>query len=176
MNAVAPQRRRFGVHRLPAVLWRLVALLAAAFLVTLLPPALPARPELVLIVVAAAALRHGPVTGALVGLAGGWLLDLIPPAGEPLGATALVLAGAGAVMGHLARWARVSPVVPFLIVAVGAALVSGIRLVVALARGDGAVIDIGGAWWAVLLTAAFGVVFLPLFAQVERALAMRGWS
>lgn len=167
---------RLRLFRAPAVVWRLIALLAVAFFVTLLPPGLPARPDLVVIVVAAAALRHGWATGALVGLAGGWILDLIPPGGEPLGATALVLAAVGALMGTSARWARMSPAMPFLIVLAGGALVQGIRLVIALAQGTGGIVDPGRALWSVLLTGLFGLVLLPLFAQVERALDLRGWS
>lgn len=165
-----------NLHRLPAVLWRLVALVGVALLVTLLPPGLPARPELVVLVVGAAALRHGPVTGALVGLAGGWILDLIPPLGEPIGATALVMAAAGGLMGWASRWARLSVVLPWLIVIAGAVLVQAARVVTALAQGDGAAIDLGGVAWTSGVTAIFAVVLLPLLTQVERALELRGWS
>ncbi len=57
----------------------------------------PARllPDLVVIAVAASAVLRGPAPGALLGLAAGWVVDLVPPAGSPLGATALLYAVAG---------------------------------------------------------------------------------
>ena len=67
---------------LPGVLLRAVLLVVAVLLPSALPAGL-ARPDLVLLVVAAGALLHRPSTGLLVGLAGGWLLDLVPPEPGP---------------------------------------------------------------------------------------------
>src|SRR5690606_39125734 len=102
-----PRPRRGGLSRpgravstVLAAVTRAVLLLAAVLLPSALPPAsqLP-RADLVLVVVAAAALVHGPTTGLLTGLAGGWLLDLVPPGAEPLGAGALVYAAVGVLLG-----------------------------------------------------------------------------
>ncbi len=47
-------------------------------------------PDLVLIGVVATAVLRGPVHGALVGLVAGWVVELVPPVGSPLGLTPLV--------------------------------------------------------------------------------------
>lgn len=162
------------MNRVPVMVWRLMALLAAVLLVPLLPPGLPARPDVVLILVAAVALRGGPVAAALVGLVGGWIIDLVPPGGDPLGGTALVLAAAGLAMGSVRGWQRVSPLAPFALVLLGAAVVQGVRGVTA-AAGFGT-----APWpelaWSIGMTGAFAVVLLPLFLQVERVLHRAGWA
>lgn len=56
-------------------------------------------PDLVLPVVVAGALRTGPSRGALLGLAGGWLADLVPPGSAVLGSAALLYAAAGLLAG-----------------------------------------------------------------------------
>lgn len=56
-------------------------------------------PDLALLPVLALALSRGPVPGALVGLAAGWIVDLVPPGGQPLGLTALLYALAGSLAG-----------------------------------------------------------------------------
>ena len=76
------------MSRLPAVLTRVVLLLIAVLVPVLFPSGMPGRPDLVLLVVAVAALVHGPWTGVLVGLAGGWLVDLVPPGLDLLSARA----------------------------------------------------------------------------------------
>lgn len=158
----------------PAILWRTVALLAAALLPTALPGGLPARPDLVLLVVLAVGLLHGPVTGALVGLAGGWILDLVPPGGEPLGASALVYLVAGMLAGAARRFATWSPLLPVLAAAAAAVLVQGIRGVVA-AAGVGVAHPLDLAW-TVAMTVLVGIVLVPLLVAVERALLERRWA
>lgn len=159
---------------LPSVVVRALLLLVAVLVPTLYPTGMPGRPDLVLLVVAAAALLHGPVTGALVGLAGGWLLDLVPPGGEPLGASALSYALAGALMGAARRWAPWSPLVPWVAAVGGAALIQGLRgLVSAAGVGVAHPVDL---LWSVVATALFALLLLPVLIGVERFLLSRGWT
>jgi rod shape-determining protein MreD len=58
-------------------------------------------PDLVLLVVAATALRHGSEVGIATGFAGGLLLDLVPPADHVAGRWALALMVVGYVAGRL---------------------------------------------------------------------------
>ncbi|MCK0111531.1 rod shape-determining protein MreD [Ornithinimicrobium sp. F0845] len=162
------------IATLPVIGARTVLLLVAVLAPTLFPSGMPGRPDLVVLVVAAAALMHGPVTGALVGLAGGWLVDLVPPGGEPLGAGALSYALAGALVGAARRWAPASPLVPW-IAAVGGAVV------IQLVRGLTAAAGVGVAHpvdllWSVAATALFALLVLPVLIGVERFLLSRGWA
>jgi rod shape-determining protein MreD len=161
------------VNRTPGLLWRVVALLAAALLPAALPGGMPARPDLVLLVVGAAALMHGPTTGALVGLGGGWLVDLVPPGGDPLGASALTYLAAGALAGWARRFATWSWLLPLLAVVAAAVLVQGVRVVAAAAGvGTAHPTDL---LWSVLVTTVVALVLLPALLAVERALMGRGW-
>ena len=98
-------------------------------------------PDLVLVLVVAWALLRGPVAGAAVGLAAGWLLDLVPPGSAHLGVQALTYAAAGAFAGR----ARIEgPVAAprVALVALGAsAVVEGVGVLGALAVG--APVDLG---------------------------------
>ncbi|WP_147899745.1 hypothetical protein [Serinicoccus profundi] len=84
--------------RLLGPLVRILLLLAAALLPSAWPAGL-ARPDLVLLVVAGVALLHPPQVGLLVGLAGGWFVDLVPPGAAPLGGGALAYAAVGLGLG-----------------------------------------------------------------------------
>lgn len=159
---------------LPAVLVRGLLLVAAVLIPTLYPSQMPARPDLVILVVAAAALMRGPVTGALVGLAGGWLIDLVPPGGEPLGASAISYALAGALMGGARRWGPWSPLVPWLAAVGGAVVIQAIRGLTA-AAGVG-VAHPGDLLWSLAATALFVLLLLPLLISLERFLVERGWA
>lgn len=161
------------MNRLPGILVRTVLLVLAV----LLPSAWPvgvARPDLVLLVVAAAALLHGPTTGLLVGLAGGWMVDLVPPGAEPLGASALAYAATGALLGLARRCAASSPLLPWLATAVGAALVLLVRAVAA-AAGLGRVAP-GELVWTWVVTMVVAVIVLPVLLAVERRLTERRWA
>lgn len=162
------------MNRLPGPLWRLLAILAAALLPSALPGDWPARPDLVLLVVVAAGLMQGPLTGGLVGLAAGWVVDLVPPGTEPLGATALVYLVAGVVAGGMRRYASWSPLTPLIATAAAVSLVQGVR-VVAAAAGAGAT-TVGQALWGIGLTLVAALVLLPVLVLVERALLGRGWA
>lgn len=158
---------------LPALAVRAVLLAVAALLPALLPAALPARPDLVLLVVVAAALTHGPLTGALLGLTGGWLLDLLPPGGVPLGGAALTYLAAGAFTGWARRYASWSPLLPLLAALGAAGLVQGVR-------GVSAAAGVGLArphelLWSVAITTLAAVLVLPVLLAVERAMGERRW-
>lgn len=154
---------------------RLLLLLVAVLLPSAWPTGVP-RADLVILVVAAAALLRGPTTGLLVGLAGGWLLDLVPPGGWPLGAAALTYGGAGLLLGLARRYATLSPLVPWVATALGSALVLAVRGVTAAAGlGQGSVSIADLAWtWAI--TALVGIIVLPVLIGIERWLGERRWA
>ena len=155
------------------VLLRAGLLLLAVLLPSAWPLGVP-RADLVILVVAAAALMGGPRTGLLVGLAGGWLVDLVPPGAEPLGATALTYAAVGGLLGLTRRWATASPLLPWLATALGAALVLAVRGVTAAAGiGRVAVSDLLWTWVITMLVAVIG---LPALIALERWLRERRWA
>ena len=66
-------------------------------------------PDLVLLVVVAAALVRGAEFGMVLGFAGGVLLDLAPPADHVAGRWALALLLVGYVAGRVRQDARLTP-------------------------------------------------------------------
>ena len=133
-----------------------------------------APPDLVVIVVVGVALSAGSSSGALVGLLGGWLLDLAPPVAAPLGLTALGYAAAGWVAGLARRrsghpWWWPVPVV---------------ALALVVTRIAPVLVDLGSArpvaWAAlagqVLATATLGLVLVGLVERLEAALVTRRWA
>jgi rod shape-determining protein MreD len=90
--------------------------------VVLSPLPLPgATPDLVLLVVVGLALVQGPNSGAVVGFAGGLLLDIVPPADDQVGRYALVMALVGWFAGRAADAAQGSATVPLFVVAIASA-------------------------------------------------------
>jgi rod shape-determining protein MreD len=162
------------MNKAPSLAARALLLVAAVLALTLMPAGMPGRPDLVVLVVAAAALMHGPVTGGLVGLAGGWLVDVVPPGGEPLGAGALSYALAGLLVGMARRWVPWSPLVPWVAAVGGAGAVQAIRGLTA-AAGVG-VAHLSDLLWSLAATALFALLLLPLLIGVERLLVSRGWT
>lgn len=145
------------------VLAAAIVLVALALQLTLLArlPLPGATPDLVLLVVVALALAHGPTFGLVCGFAAGLALDLVPPADHEVGRWAFVLTLLGALAGA-ARWeTRRSAFVP-LVVVVAAAVSS-----VALYAGLGALIEDPNVTWPavrdLLLTAAVYDVALSAF-------------
>ncbi|MHB1613983.1 MAG: rod shape-determining protein MreD [Actinomycetes bacterium] len=102
-----------------------VALVVTALVVELVVLArlhLPgATPDLLLVVVVALALAHGPRHGMAVGFGAGLALDLAPPTVTPLGQWALVFCVVGFLVGRARGEVERSVWVPFLIVAIAAA-------------------------------------------------------
>lgn len=99
-----------------------LCVVAAFVVVTLRARGWAVVPDLVLLPVIAVALTRGSAVGALSGIAAGWVVDLVPPGGAPLGLTALLYAAAGALAG---RGTRLGPLPTrwVALVSLGAALV-----------------------------------------------------
>ena len=87
------------------VLSALLLILAVLIEVTILAPLdFPgATPTLVLVVVVILAGQFGATTGAIAGFAGGFLLDIAPPAAGTIGITALLLTIVGYAAGRFAE-------------------------------------------------------------------------
>jgi rod shape-determining protein MreD len=152
---------------------RVVVVIACAIGGTTLLPRLDdgATADLVLLVVVAGAVMRGAPAGALLGLGAGWVVDLVPPGGDPLGAAALSYAAAGALAGAARRFGTWSPLLPVLATVAGAVVVQGAGLLVAAATADPLLV--GRAAWTVALTTAVGLFVVPLLLGVERALVRR---
>lgn len=162
------------MSRLPGVAVRALLLLAAALLLPAAWPTGVPRADLVVLVVAAVGLLHGPSAGLLVGLAGGWLVDLVPPGAAPLGASALTYAAAGALLGLARRYASASPLLPWVATAAAAGSVLAVRgLTAAAGVGRVAATDLVWSWVATLVVA---VPALPVLLAVERWLGERRWA
>lgn len=128
-------------------------------------------PDLVLIGVVATAVLRGPVHGALVGLVAGWVVELVPPVGSPLGLTPLVLMLGGLVGGLFQRVS--SRTVGRAVVALAAA-----GVVVLLGRVSSAIVAEGSVSAAdglgrLASTVAVGLLALPVLLSVDRALVRR---
>ncbi|WP_265444629.1 rod shape-determining protein MreD [Flexivirga meconopsidis] len=149
-------------------LWLLVAALLA---VTVLPRFVVA-PDLVVLVVVAVALRAGATVGALTGLAAGWLVDLVPPGGVPLGASALMYAAIGAAIGLAQSSFRVSALLPAFSAAAAAAAVQVLRAGLTIYQGRA--VDWLVAAGTVLCTALIGALLVPPLMHWERRLVQRG--
>ncbi|GAA3701144.1 hypothetical protein GCM10022399_17020 [Terrabacter ginsenosidimutans] len=149
-------------------------LVAALLVATLLPRlGLPPRwvPDLVLVGVVATAVLRGPVHGALVGLLAGWVVELVPPVGSPLGLTALVLMVAGLVAGFFRRTSSRSRLrAPVALLAATAVVLAGHMGSAVLADGRVEVVD---GLWRLLTTVVVGGLLLPAFLALDRALVRR---
>lgn len=128
-----------------------------------------ASPDLVLLVVVALALRHGPEFGLVTGFGAGLAADLVPPADHEVGRWALVLTLIGYLAGTARRESRRSAFVPLLVV--GAAAAGS----VVLYAGLGALMADPNVTWpvvtALLPTAVLYDVVLSAFV-VPAVLAM----
>lgn len=161
------------MSKILGVLLRVLLLVTAVLLPSAWPAGL-ARPDLVILVVAAVALLHRPSTGLLVGLLGGWLLDLVPPGAEPLGASALAYALAGLLLGFVRGLTVASPLLPWVATGLAAAGVLAVRWVTS-AAGFGVALPLELVWsW--LMTMLVAVVLLPVLMGIERRLVDRGWA
>lgn len=150
---------------LRAAIAPVLCVVAALVTVTLRARGWPVVPDLVLIPVLAFGLVRGSVPGALLGLAAGWLVDLVPPGGSPLGLTALLYAAAGALAG---RGQRVGPLPTrwIAVVALGVALVPAVgRLLHGAWLGQQ--IDLARALIEVGLTVLVAVVVAPPLVRLD---------
>lgn len=156
-------------------LLRSVGVVVAALVVATALPRLgvPSRvvPDLVVVLVVSSAVLRGPVHGALLGLAAGWVVDLVPPGGAPLGVTALLYAAAGGAAGMLRRPGRPGPVVPLVALTAAAVVVEAGRVALGV-LGDSP-LDLRAVAIRVAATVAVGLVALPALLGVDRALVRR---
>ncbi len=147
---------------------------AALLAATLLPRlGLPGDrvPDLVLIGVVASAVLRGPVHGALVGLAAGWVVELVPPVGDPLGLTPLVMMAGGLVAGTFRRPSSRSALRALVALAAASFVVLAGRLASAIvAEGSFAPTEGLGR---LVTTVATGVLLLPLLLAADGALVRR---
>lgn len=128
-------------------------------------------PDLLLPVVVAGALVGGPVPGALLGLAAGWLVDLVPPGAVVLGTGALTYAACGLLAGAgrregLAPWWWVAGVG-----ALATAVLLAGGLLVALLSGTG--VSVADSLVRLVLTSALSAVVVPVLVRLEQHLRAR---
>jgi rod shape-determining protein MreD len=157
--------------RLALVLRGPAVLVAVLLVVVLGARHVPVVPDLVLVLVVAWALLRGPLAGAAVGLAAGWLLDLVPPGSAHLGVQALTYAAAGALAGRAHLEGPVAAPRVALVALGASALVEGVGVLGALAVGAPA--DLGAVLVQCLLTATVAALVVPLVVSAERGLARR---
>jgi rod shape-determining protein MreD len=105
-----------------------IALIVQVTMVNRLPFA--AVPDVVLVVVIALAVLHGPVPGAVIGFFAGFAADLLPPSHHLIGQYALVMCVTGFVAGRGAERA------PFLTAALCAILAPGLGIGIGALLGD----------------------------------------
>ncbi|KRC89582.1 rod shape-determining protein MreD [Terrabacter sp. Root85] len=154
---------------------RTAYVLVAALVVATLLPRLGAEPrwvpDLVLVGVVATAVLRGPVHGALVGLLAGWVVELVPPIGSPLGLAPLVMMLAGLVAGFFRRASsRSSLRAPAALLAAAAVVLVGRLGSAVLAEGS---VDLTDGLWRLLVTVLVGGLLLPAFLALDRALVRR---
>ena len=149
-------------------------LVGAVLAVTLGARHLAPLPDLVLVVVASAALRSGPRVGLATGLVGGWLLDLLPPGSPVLGTQALLYAVCGLALGLASRPGHVPlPWVVTVVAAAGCGL-EAVRALIALAQG--VPVDVASSLGRVIATATVALVVVPLVTAVERHAEQRRFA
>ncbi|WP_338748093.1 hypothetical protein [Janibacter alittae] len=157
--------------------WPVRLLLLAAALVAML--ALGARgvvnaPDLVLVVVVGVALVSGSPAGALLGLVGGWLLDLAPPVADPLAVSALGYAAAGWLAGRAHRRAGHPWWWPVPVTVVALLVARALPVLVDLAGARP--IAWAGLAWEVVATATLSLVLVALIVRLEAGLTRRRWA
>ena len=153
-------------------LWRAaLALLAVVLSSVLGARGVPVPSSLLLVVVVAVGLAAGPLPGALLGLAGGWLVDLTPPGTDLLGISALTHAGAGWVSGRATRVSGWPLWWPAAVAAAGWAVVAVVPVLRALTTG--APLDLVGLLVDLVLTASVALVAVPAVIAVDRRLSGR---
>ena len=131
-------------------------------------------PDLVLLVVVAAALAHGSEVGLVLGFGAGLLLDLAPPADHYAGRWALALMVVGYVAGRLAasggprvgQWLPVAAAASFIGTSVFA--LTGLLLRdPAVGVGELLRVEVVALSWDIALALAVIPLTLGLFAKVE---------
>ena len=147
---------------------------AALLSATLLPRlGVPGQwvPDLVLIGVVATAVLRGPVHGALVGLVAGWVVELVPPVGSPLGLTPLVLMLGGLAGGLFQRVSsRTLGRAMLALAAAGVVVLLGRYASTIAAEGS---VSASEGLGRLASTVAVGLLALPVLLAADRALVRR---
>ncbi len=159
---------------LAALLRGLAVLGAVLLVVTLGARHVTPVPDLVLVLVVAWALLRGPVAGAAVGLAAGWLLDVVPPGSTHLGVQALTYAVAGALAGRARHEGPVAAPRVALVALGASVVVEGVGVLGALAVS--APVDLAAVLVQCLLTATVAALVVPLVVAAERGLVRRRYG
>ncbi|KGN34723.1 rod shape-determining protein MreD [Knoellia sinensis KCTC 19936] len=134
--------------------------------VTLAARHLAPLPDLVLVIVASAALASGPRAGFTTGLLGGWLLDLLPPGSAVLGTQAVLYAVCGLLVGLAARPGKAPLVWIVTVIAVACCGLEAGRALLALAQG--VPVDAASSLGRVAATATAALVIVPLVDWAEQ--------
>jgi rod shape-determining protein MreD len=118
-------------------------------------------PDLVMLVVIAAALERGPDYAALVGFGGGLVLDLAPPADATAGRWALALVVVGYLTGLARQEGELSIPGTVAIVAAGAFIGTSVYALSGLVLGDQGV-EVSTAFRVVPMSVLYDVLVTPL--------------
>ncbi len=113
---------------------------------------------------------RGPVHGALVGLLAGWVVQLVPPVGSPLGLTPLVMMVAGLVAGSFAARPPAPDCVPRPRCSPRLPSCSSDTSVRRAGRGG---VEPADELWRLVATVAVGGLLLPPLLALDRALVRR---
>ncbi|NYG08052.1 rod shape-determining protein MreD [Phycicoccus badiiscoriae] len=149
----------------------LLLLVTAVASVTLAARSQLVLPDLVLPIVVAGALRTGVSRGGRLGLAAGWLVDLMPPGSSVLGTAALTYAAAGLLAGAGRREGE-TPFGWVAVVGLGSAVVVAAgRLTVAALSG--AAVEWGVLGLRLVLTVVLCAALVPLLVGCEQWLVGR---
>ena len=117
-------------------------------------------PDLTLLVVVGAAIVRGPEYAALVGFAGGLLLDLAPPADHTAGRWALAFVVVGYLAGLVRHDARASALAAVVVVAASSFVATSLFALSGLVLGDPGV-SIAGVLHVLPLTVLYDVLLTP---------------
>lgn len=143
-----------------------LCLLAVLVTVTLRARGWPVVPDLALVPVLAVGLSRGAIPGALLGLAAGWIIDLVPPGASLLGVTPLLYAAAGALAGCGTRLGPL-PVRWVAVVALGVCLVPAVgRLLQGAWLGQQ--LDVTRTATEVVLTLLVAVIVVPPLVRLDK--------
>jgi rod shape-determining protein MreD len=151
---------------LRAALALALVIAGAVLVVTLRARGWSVLPDLALLPVVALALSRGWLAGALLGLAAGWVVDLVPPGGDPLGLTPILYALAGSLAGRASRVGPV-PVRWVAIVTCGAAAVPAAGR---LLQGAwlGRQLDVVPTLTGLLASVVVGALIVPPLLRLDR--------
>ncbi len=142
-------------------------------------PVLGFRPDLVVLVVLAVAVHDGPMTGARVGAAAGFLVDVLvttAPVGLAVFVTAVVGYLAGTVRPYLAPGSLTAPVVLAFVTGAGTTGVYGALAAALSERSASPELLAQTALVVGLLNALFAPVVFPLVGRVTSWLPLREGS